>query len=41
VRQSPARKDVSMEAEEATALGTDTRRQSVKIQQIEKISYML
>jgi hypothetical protein len=36
VRQSPASKDVNMEAEEATALETVTRRQPVKIQQSEK-----
>jgi hypothetical protein len=36
VRQSPASKDVSTEAEEATALESVTRRQPVKIQQPEK-----
>jgi hypothetical protein len=35
VRQSPASKDVSTEPEEATALEAVTRRQPVKIQQIE------
>jgi hypothetical protein len=41
VRQSPASKDVNTEAEEATALEADTRRQLVKIQQTEKTSYAL
>jgi hypothetical protein len=35
VRQSPASKDVNTEAEEATALEAVTRRQPLKIQQIE------
>jgi hypothetical protein len=35
VRQSPAIKDVNMEAEEATALEAVARRQPVKIQQTE------
>jgi hypothetical protein len=37
VRQSPASKDVNMEAEEATALEAVTRRQLVKTLQTEKI----
>jgi hypothetical protein len=41
VRQSPASMDVNSEAEEATALKAVTRRQPVKIQQIEKSSYVL
>jgi hypothetical protein len=44
VRQSPASKDVNTEAEEAeeaTALKAVTRRQPVKIQQIEKNYCML
>jgi hypothetical protein len=41
VRQSPASKDVNMEAEEAMALEAVTRRQPVKIQQTEETSYML
>jgi hypothetical protein len=36
VRQTPARKGVNTEAEEATVLEAVTRRQPVKIQQIEK-----
>jgi hypothetical protein len=32
VRQSPASKDVNMEAEETTALKAITRRQPVKVQ---------
>jgi hypothetical protein len=36
VRYSPATKDVSTEAEEATALEAVTRQQLVKIQQTEK-----
>jgi hypothetical protein len=35
-RQSPARKGVNTEAEDATALEAVTRRQPVKIQQTEK-----
>jgi hypothetical protein len=41
VRQSPVSKDVNTKAEEATALEAVTRRQPVKIQQTEKISYVL
>jgi hypothetical protein len=41
VRQSPVSKDVKTEAEEATALEAVTKRQPVKIQQIEKTSYVL
>jgi hypothetical protein len=37
VRESPASKDVTVEAEEATVLEAVTRRQHVKIQQFEKI----
>jgi hypothetical protein len=36
-RQPPAREDVNMEAEEATALEAVTRRQPIKTQQTEKI----
>jgi hypothetical protein len=36
VRQSPASKDVSTEAEESTALEAVTQQQLVKIQQTEK-----
>jgi hypothetical protein len=36
VRQSPASKDMNMEAEEATALEAVVRRQSGKTQQTEK-----
>jgi hypothetical protein len=36
VRQSPASKDMNTEAEEATALETVTRRQTVNTQQVEK-----
>jgi hypothetical protein len=41
VRQLPASKDMNMEAEEATALEAITRRQPAKIQQTEKILYVL
>jgi hypothetical protein len=41
VRQSPASKDVNTEVEEATALEAVTRRQPVKIQQIENTSCVL
>jgi hypothetical protein len=41
VRKSPASKDLSTEAEEVTALKDVTRRQPVKVQQTEKISYLL
>jgi hypothetical protein len=41
VRQSPVSKDMNMEAEEATALQTVTRRQPVKIQQTAKTQCML
>jgi hypothetical protein len=41
VRQSPAIKYVNTEAEEATQLEAVTRRQPVKIKQIEKTSYVL
>jgi hypothetical protein len=41
VRQSPACKDMNTEAEKATALEAGTRRKLVKIQQTEKISYVL
>jgi hypothetical protein len=41
VRQSPDSKDVNPEAEEAMALEVVTRRQPVKMQQTEKISYVL
>jgi hypothetical protein len=40
-RQSPASKDRNTEAEEAMALEAITRRQPVKIQQTEKILYIL
>jgi hypothetical protein len=40
-RQSPASKDVSTEAEVATGLQGVTRRQSVKIREIETTTYML
>jgi hypothetical protein len=40
VRESPASKDVNMEAEEATALEAVTRRQPMTIEQTE-ISYVL
>jgi hypothetical protein len=36
VRQSPARKDMNMKAEEAMELETVSRQQPVKIQQTEK-----
>jgi hypothetical protein len=38
VRQSPTSKDVSMEAEEATALKAVTRRQPVEIQRLRRLS---
>jgi hypothetical protein len=41
MRESPASKDVSTEAEEATVSETVTGRQPVKMQQIEKTSYVL
>jgi hypothetical protein len=41
VRQSLDSKNVNMEAEEATGLEADTRRQLVKIQQTEKTSCIL
>jgi hypothetical protein len=41
VRQSPTSKDVNTEVEEATALEAVTRQQPVKMQQTEKISYVL
>jgi hypothetical protein len=41
MRQLKASKGVNTEAGEATALEAVTRRQSVKIQQTEKTSYML
>jgi hypothetical protein len=41
VRQLLASKDMNTEAEEATALEAITRQQLVKIQQTEKISYVL
>jgi hypothetical protein len=41
VRQSSASKDVNMEVKEAMALEAITRRQLVKIQQTEKILYLL
>jgi hypothetical protein len=41
VRQSPVSKNVNTEAEEATVLEAVARRQMVKIQQTEKISYVL
>jgi hypothetical protein len=41
VRQSPASKDENMEAEVVTVLEAVTRRQPVKMQQIEKIFYVL
>jgi hypothetical protein len=41
VRQSSVGKDVNTEAEEARAWEAVTRRQSMKIQQNEKISYLL
>jgi hypothetical protein len=41
VRQSTARKDVNRKPEEAMALEAVTRRQPVKIQQIEKTPYVL
>jgi hypothetical protein len=41
VRQSPGIKDVNTEAEEATALESIARRQPVRVQEIEKISYLL
>jgi hypothetical protein len=41
VKQSPASKDVNIEAEGATALEAVTRRKPVKIQQTEKTSYVL
>jgi hypothetical protein len=37
MRQSPANKDMNMEAEDATALKAVTRRRPVKIEQTEKI----
>jgi hypothetical protein len=40
-RETPASKKVNMGVEEATALEAVTRRQSVKIQQAEKIYCML
>jgi hypothetical protein len=41
VKQSPASNDVNTEAEEATALEAITRRQPVKIQQTEKIYWVM
>jgi hypothetical protein len=41
VREILASKEVNMEPEEAVELETVTRRQPVKIQQTEKISYVL
>jgi hypothetical protein len=41
LRQSPASTDVNTEVEEATALKAVTRRQPVKIKQMEKTSYVL
>jgi hypothetical protein len=41
VRQSPASKDVNTEDEGAKALEAVTRRQSIKMQQTEKTSYVL
>jgi hypothetical protein len=41
VRKSPASRDVSMEAEEATALKAVTRRQPMNIQKLDKSSYVL
>jgi hypothetical protein len=41
VTQSPASKDVNVEAEKATALEAVTKRQPMKIRQTEKTSYVL
>jgi hypothetical protein len=41
VRQPSASKDVNTEAEEATSLEAVARRQTVKIQQTEKTSYVM
>jgi hypothetical protein len=41
VRQSPASNDVNTEVDEAAGLEVITRRQLVKLQQAEKILYLL
>jgi hypothetical protein len=41
VRESPASKDVNTEVEKAMALEAVTKQQPLKIQQTEKISYVL
>jgi hypothetical protein len=41
VRQSPASNDTNTEDDEATALEAITRRQPVKLQQAEKVLYLL
>jgi hypothetical protein len=40
VRQTPGRKDVNTETEEATVLEAVTRRQRVKVLQAEKTQYV-